>query len=302
MTTPNHDTLVRRLAMMLVKLNQGECLDPQELATEFGVNIRTIQRDINERFSYLPLEKSEGRYRIAPAFLGKLTLKDIERFAALAGVSGLFPSFSGDFLRDIFDNQISSAFLVKGFQYEDLRAKEPQFKLIEQAIIGRRCLRFSYESQDGLKSHHVQPHKLLNVKGIWYLAATHDAKLKTYSFAKIHQAQLAPEIFQPDPAVLKKLESEDGIWMSEHPIEVVLLVDKDIASYFQRRNLIANQVIEKQLEDGSLIVSAKVGHTKQILPIIKYWIPKIRVISPESLKSELRNEIQAYLSVDSASA
>ena len=62
-----------RLAQMLVKLNQGERLDPQALAEEFGVNLRTIQRDLNERFAYLPLEKIDGRYHLDPAFLGKLS-------------------------------------------------------------------------------------------------------------------------------------------------------------------------------------------------------------------------------------
>ena len=47
----SHDTLVRRLSEMLFKLNQGERLDPAALAEEFGVNIRTIQRDLNERFA-----------------------------------------------------------------------------------------------------------------------------------------------------------------------------------------------------------------------------------------------------------
>ncbi len=60
MSTGNHDTLVYRLAQMLVKLNQGEKLDPQKLADEFGVNFRTIQRDLNVRFAYLPLEKVNG--------------------------------------------------------------------------------------------------------------------------------------------------------------------------------------------------------------------------------------------------
>ncbi len=40
--------------MMLVKLNQGESLDPRTLAREFGVNVKTIRRAINERFGYLP--------------------------------------------------------------------------------------------------------------------------------------------------------------------------------------------------------------------------------------------------------
>ncbi|MFO1279514.1 MAG: hypothetical protein U1F04_08010 [Burkholderiaceae bacterium] len=42
---------------MLVKLNQGEKLNPQALADEFGVNLRTIQRDLNVRFAYLPLQR-----------------------------------------------------------------------------------------------------------------------------------------------------------------------------------------------------------------------------------------------------
>ena len=70
MASGSHDTLVQRLAMMLVKLNQGESLDPRALAQEFGVNVRTIQRDINERFGYLPLEKIDGTYRMTVAVEG----------------------------------------------------------------------------------------------------------------------------------------------------------------------------------------------------------------------------------------
>lgn len=104
--TAEHDKLAYRLTQILVKLNQGTKLDPQALADEFNVNLRTIQRDLNSRFAYLPLEKADGRYSLAPAYLGKLNLRDVERFACLAGVSGLFPSLSTDFLRDIFDNRI----------------------------------------------------------------------------------------------------------------------------------------------------------------------------------------------------
>ena len=88
MANNHHDTLVYRLAQMLVKLNQGEKLEPQALAEEFGVHLRTIQRDLNERFAYLPLEKTDGTYRLDPTFLGKISIKDIQRFASLAGVKG----------------------------------------------------------------------------------------------------------------------------------------------------------------------------------------------------------------------
>jgi predicted DNA-binding transcriptional regulator YafY len=295
MPTGSHDTLVRRLAMMLVKLNQGESLDPAALAEEFGVTLRTVQRDLNERFAYLPLEKQDGRYRMAPAFLGRLTLKDVERFAALAGVGGLFPSLSTEFLRDLFDSRVESALLVKGPHYEDLSGRQAEFKLLEQAIASHRCVRFAYPS-DGTKADVVaQPHRLLNIKGIWYLAAKHDGKLKTYAFSKIERAQLTAQAFEPDKALLQKLETEDGVWMSDEPIEVVLLVSKDAAPYFRRRKLIANQVIEKELADGGLLIAARVGHANQVLPIVRYWLPHLRIVSPASLQQELEQGLAAYL-------
>ena len=93
----SHDTLARRLSQILIKLNQGGMLNPSALAAEFGVDLRTIQRDLNQRFSYLPLIKANGRYHLDPVFLGKLSSKDIQRFAELVGVSGLFPSVSHEF-------------------------------------------------------------------------------------------------------------------------------------------------------------------------------------------------------------
>jgi len=46
---PSHDKLATRLTQRLIKLNQGEKLSPLELAKEFDVSLRTIQRDLNER-------------------------------------------------------------------------------------------------------------------------------------------------------------------------------------------------------------------------------------------------------------
>jgi len=295
MAHDNHDTLVYRLAQILVKLNQGEKLDPKALADEFGVNLRTIQRDLNVRFAYLPLQKSNGRYHLDVAFLGKLNSKDIDRFASLAGVRGLFPSLSDDFLRDIFDASIQVALLVKGHFYENLSGKEQLFREIENAIISRHQLAFEYMKADGKKAYDaVSPYKLVNSKGIWYLAALDGEKLKTFSFTKIEHLQTIDVIFKWDSHIDAQLEAEDGIWMSNDKQEVVLSVNKDIAGYFKRRQLIANQVIVKELEDGGLIVSAK-GHINQILPIVRYWIPNIQIISPEFLQVELENELAEYL-------
>jgi predicted DNA-binding transcriptional regulator YafY len=296
MATDNHDTLVYRLAQILVKFNQGEKLDPQTLADEFGVNLRTIQRDLNVRFAYLPLQKTGGHYQLDPAFLGKLSTRDIERFAGLAGVRGLFPSLSDDFLRDIFDTRIQSALLVKGHHYEDLSGKETAFRQLEQAIVARSHVAFDYAKDEGTKSYtSVAPYKLMNHKGIWYLAARDGGKVKTFSFSKIERLRLLDTHFAADPDIDKTLAEEDGIWLGEDKKEIVLKIASEVAGYFKRRRLIANQVIEKELEDGGLIVSAKVGHLNQALPIVRYWIPHIRIISPEYLQAEIEKGLAEYL-------
>lgn len=296
MTRTSHDTLVVRLAQILVKLNQGEKLDPAALAAEFGVNLRTVQRDLNERFAYLPLVKTEGRYHLDPAFLGKIGPRDIERFAGLAGIRGLFPSLSDDFLRDIFDARLQSAILVKGHHYENLAGKEQTFRQLEEAIVARHLVTFRYAKEDSPKLYgNVEPYKLVNIKGIWYLAARDSGKLKTFAFSKISDLVVSSQEFEADSCVEQAITTQEGVWFGDEQTEIVLKVSGEVGYYFKRRALIANQVIEKELVDGGLIVSARVGHVNQVLPIVRYWIPHVRIISPESLQADMERDLKSYL-------
>lgn len=291
-----HDTLTYRLAQMLIKLNQGEKLIPQNLADEFGVSLRTIQRDLGERFAYLPLQKQDQGYVLEPTFLGKLSIKDVQRFASLAGINGLFPALSNDFLRDIFDQNIQSALLVKGHHYEDLSGKQNIFKQLEQAIVAKQSVAFEYQRSEGVTHYEgVCPYKLINHKGIWYLAALHNQKMKTFGFTKLSALHRTEQHFPHDPALEKMVEEDDGIWFGEDKREVVLKVAKEVAGYFKRRKLIANQVIEKELEDGGVLISTKVVHANQVLPIVRYWMPHIRIISPESLQVELLESVRQFV-------
>jgi len=296
MSDGTHDTLVYRLASTLIKLNQGEHVDSQSLADEYGVTLRTIQRDLNVRFSYLPLQKTNGLYHLDPFFLGKLTRQDIDRFASLAGVQGLFPSLTDEFLEQIFDSTTQSSLLIRGHSYESFDGKEQQFRQMEEAISSNKHIDFKYQKDDLVKSYlELSPYKLINNKGIWYLVALDGGKVKTFSFSKISRLQIAKTSFKSDDKLKKLITEDDSIWFSENKTKVILKISKEVAAYFLRRTLIANQVIEEKLDDGSLILSIKVGHNNQLLPIIKYWIPHIRIISPTSLQRELEKGLQEYI-------
>lgn len=291
-----HEKLAYRLTTILAKLNSGQKLKPEALAEEFKCTVRTVQRDLNNRFEFLNLQVTEDGYALEPTRLGHLSLRDIERFAALAGVQNLFPSLNTDFLREILSNKEQHALMVKGPHYEDLGDKKRVFQQIEAAISARHFVSFVYHKAEGSKTYtQAKPYKLVNNGGIWYLAAQDGDKLKAFSFGKVDRLLVSGDTFTPDPAVESTLQAEDDIWLNPDKTEVVLQVARAAASYFQRRRLIANQHIEKELEDGGLLVSGKVAHPNQILPIVRYWLPHIRIISPEGLQGEMEEEMRGYL-------
>jgi predicted DNA-binding transcriptional regulator YafY len=142
-----HDKIATRLAIILTKLNASERFTVEDLVEEFAVTKRTIQRDLNERLSYLPIKKENNHYYLESYYLGKLNYEDIKNFSALSGVKELFPSLQEDFLKNILDNTVSQAYLVKGHNYEDLSERVDEFKMLEYAINHAKKVEFSYKEK-----------------------------------------------------------------------------------------------------------------------------------------------------------
>ncbi len=296
-STRTHDTLVYRLSQVLTKLNMGESLDPQALADEFGVNLRTIQRDLNVRFGCLPLVKADGRYRLEDAHLGKLTIKDIEHFASLSGVGGLFPQLTDQFLRRVFDSGKSSAWTVNGHSYEDLRGKEAMFADLERSIIEHKHVRFDYTNSQGDRKFHplVEPYRLVNHKGIWYLAAWTDGKVKSFAVGRMETLLSEQSSFKTRPEVEKQLASSDSIWLGAPRQKVLLRVNSQVAGYFKRRKLLPNQQIEREIDGGDILVTTTVAHADEVLPIVRYWIPHVRFLEPVDFQRQLDDGLATYL-------
>lgn len=288
-----HDKLPIRLTQILRRLNEGESLDPHALSQEFGVNLRTIQRDLNERFAFLPLEKTAAGYTLAQSYLGKLSYPDVERFACLAGIQRLYPALTRDFLRGLLEGRLESALLVKGHNYEDLGERTPLFKQLEQTILRRERISFVYHKGSGTKTYDsFEPYRLINYTDVWYLAGMDGDRLKAFTFTKIGRLLPLGATFERAPHIDQLLVEEDSIWLNENKSEVVLKVSKEAAGYFKRRKLIAGQVLEKELQDGGIIVSGKIAHADQILPIVRYWIPNVQVIS-QGMQAELNRQLLA---------
>ena len=135
-SSSDHDSLRYRLTHILRILDDSKWLDSQELAQEFNVNLRTIQNNPNDRSAFLPIGKTIGHYFLLPTFLGKLSLHDVEQFACMASVPGLFPALSNDFPQNLCDSHFPSALTVKGTSMKTCADKELVFRWLEQAFGG----------------------------------------------------------------------------------------------------------------------------------------------------------------------
>jgi predicted DNA-binding transcriptional regulator YafY len=288
-----NELLAERMASIMIKFNAGETCDLNDLAEEFSVNLRTIQRDINVRLAFLPLIKEGSKVSLESSALGRLTISDIRNFANVCGVKELFPSLDNSFITAILSNTYNSSYLIKGHNYEDKIDVQPLMTKFNDYIASHSLVNFNYK---GKEYKNVQPYKLVNAKGIWYLAAVDKEKLKTFHLAKITNQLKLFEQFEPNNNIHEIIEKEDGIFFSEDKMEVVLKASARIAHYFKRRSILPNQVIEKELESGELIISVKVAQEIQIIPLIKYWIPELDVISPKSLLKTIHHQCSDFLS------
>lgn len=289
----SHDTLAYRLSVILAKFNGGESFTAKELSEEFNVSERTIQRDINDRLFFMPIEKKGDRYSMHSYALGKLSFKDIKSFAVLSGVSRLYPELTNEFVTDILNFKLNSAYLVKNQNFEDIGGKKEWFESLSAAIVKNSPVSFSYAD----KQREANPYKLINNNGIWYLLAEEEGKLKNFTFSKIKKFIWKDDTktFSPKKEFLEQIAKNDTNWFSDELIEVILQIDNEAKEYFLRKEILPNKKIVEQ-NDEYLVVSTKVSYADEILRLVKYWIPYIRIISPIYLQERLEKVLREYIS------
>ncbi len=291
-----HVKLAQRITDMVCQLNEGKALDSKQLADQYGVSKRTIQRDINERLMIaLPMLglNEKGLYTLPDNYLGQLNHDDIRHFSMLSGVSDLFPNMDRQFLRRILNENAKSVYESKGQFNEDGTKFKALFEQLEPAILNRHKVTLYYKGAYQL----IEPYKLINHRSCWYLAAVKDDKLKAYrlSFVKeltIHKEQAS---FQHSKEILQQLETEESIWFGQDKQEAILTISAEVADHFRQRSLLPHQQIVKEMDHGGLLISSQYVSSLQLLSLIRYWMPHIHVVSPESLQSELMDGLKAYI-------
>ena len=269
--------LAWRLSQIIARLHQGDSIDKHHLALEFGVDKRTIERDLNQRLHGIAQRNEDGCWQLTHQARSTVPAHSLSHYARLAGVDKLFPNASlGYLLEQLSLQAIPHPLHVQPIAHEDLNAHRGVFEKLEAAVRARQTCSFVYKG----KARDVQPYRLIHKDGIWYLAADEAGRLKNFSVSLVESLQVdETSRFVPSKKHQDYIDAKGDVWFTQETTEVLLRVSAQAAHYFSRRPLLPRQQ-ERKDGDGSLLVTAHISHPQQLLPLVRHWLPHVRIVQP----------------------
>lgn len=298
----SYDKTLTRLILILTKLSNDERPNIKELASEFGIGIRTIQRDIYERLAYFPIEKdSEDKLKFIDGFtLDRSTLDNDEMmlvYLSLSQLKGLNNSFEtkiNTILSKLLLPNFTTPYHIKTTTFEKLEVDSKVVQSIKKAIEQNLISSIKIKNQEKI----IYPYKIVSFSGIWYLLAKDefDNKIKSFMLTDIKNIKLLNNQYSIDKPIDEILSNVHSAWFEDgSSFKVTILVNEVIAYYFKKKKILPTQENIKELKNGDLIVSFMVSHYEDIDNLIKAWLPHIEIIDPIDYKEQITNELQKYL-------
>ncbi|ELB2078067.1 WYL domain-containing protein [Vibrio parahaemolyticus] len=286
-----HDTLAKRLGIILTRLNTGERLYLEELSREFGVTERTLQRDFNERLSYLPIQREGACYFLDPKVLGRQTNNELSLLLLNMGFDALF-SDKHYLSSGVLNNKTTPPFLFKNPQIEDISDNASVFEKLIESIQRRSVISFSHE---GTIYDEFHPYRLVNDRGLWYVAGTQRNRLESLRVTKIRDLTRYEDKYSPDSNIEQKLTGRGCEGELLNPVEVVIQLSSKVTEAFFNESSTDDFRVLKELDTGQLLVSYQTNNIPQLLRQLKTWLPHAEVLSPDWVRYLLKQELQTYL-------
>jgi predicted DNA-binding transcriptional regulator YafY len=152
----------------------------------------------------------------------------------------------------------------------------PFLNIINQAIFERRIVIFDYQSvsKDVLSNRNVLPHKLYLQNGNLYLSG-YDVQAHSDRIFKADQIL---------SCTIGDLADTDRFHLTQQEEIVELIVNHDNFNFIERNSSI---IIDQEINNGQLHVKIRASNFDWLKRAILSNAPSIKVISPESLASEV---------------
>ncbi|OCL90764.1 WYL domain-containing protein [Arcobacter porcinus] len=295
---------------LLKELLEGKKISLKVFSSKYDLSIRTAQRyieDIIEVFEENIIKDSEYYSFISNSIFETNILnfnkKELENFV------DLYSLLDFDFSKNLdekdktilqkMEKKYSQVYMIKQNPFEQFTQKKDLLFDIKDAIKNRRYTKIEYTSDKKYIYEQAKILKIVYAEGNFYLAILTNEELNNgFKFLRLSfldKIILYPNSFKKDYEAEDFLKNFQTLFSNykKEPFEVVLKVDNKIKRFFINKKFLSSQKIVENKED--LILSFKVTNSMEILPLVKKWLPNIKIISPKNLKDQLENELREYL-------
>ena len=306
-------TQSKRILTILKELTTNQKVCTKHLALSLDESERNIQRDIKIIKEFLGdslIQIERGCYQLlSSSYILDLfkeqnnsnELKNFFEFLSLMD-SKLLKFLEGDEFKFIKQIKKDTKEIYAVFENPIEELQKYHFLAdMKLAIKDRRYCDIVYNEKEPRDLKNIQPQKIIYAKNNWYLVAmTQNYKpnggFKMFRINFIDKFILLPKTFHKNLQAQKHIQHMQSLFQNfDQPnYEVKIWVDKEVARHFRVKKYLSSQKIEK--DDGDLILTYQVNDDMEIIPLIKTWIPYLKVISPLSLKEKLHKEIKKYIS------
>jgi len=299
----------------------GESLSSRQLADILQVSVKTIQRDLQGPLLAMGAIKKGRGWAIDKSRAidnlnndERLVLHILDEIAK--GVGELFYLKAHTLLTQLsnqLDNPIFTHLDCEGLSTEDLK----MFIALENAIKSRIEIRFYYAEYS--RFYRIKPLKLALFDGFWYLlgfdlgkesakkstllakqnskSKQHPEKeiFKKFYVKNISNIELSNQTFEVPNNVEERLKRAHSAWFSfNDSFFVRLLIDKQIAKYFKRKPKHSQRILG-EYNDGSLEIELEVTSEMEILPLVFYYLPHVKILEPSNIAKSAKSIIEGYL-------
>jgi len=243
--------------------------------------------------AYLPLEREGQTYWLDPSYFGRASTPAILRLCEQVGAKMLFPDDHDALLKQWLNPNASPVFVLSGFQLDEDDSHHQWLKPLAKAISQQLNVRLTWVGEQA--EQELEPYRLVNKRGRWYLAGVMaDAPFiePLSRIASLKQIETPSTISETQQHLLQRLIEQEAI--PTH--EVVIKAASPIAHEFKLRNILPEQALIRELEDGSILLASRVFDGAQLLPVIKTYLPHLEVISPAGIQALVKRDLKTLLS------
>ncbi len=302
MAKKDYDKSLTRLIGIINKISQNELLDTKEYSELFSVTTRTIQKDIYVRLSSYPIVKNDkGKFKFIDGFsIDKSMLGTDEMILISLSLSQFdnmkyFTNISDTILEKLLHAKLYNPYFIKQNQLAPINTNPLLHSKLKRVIKNQHIIEIVF----GEYIFKVEPYKLTNFDGIWYLFAKNlnTNKMKNYILSEIKEvSDLNMHYKMTQEKIDSILKNVHSAWFEDGTAYTVIIkVNKNISHYFKQRNFLHSQEILEEFENGDLRISFEVTHDEDIDNIIKSWLPDIEVQEPKRYKKKIISELRDYL-------